>query len=352
MTTDMETPLAHLDSSAVERLLVVCLDNLGDLVFVSALVPPLRARFPKARVTLWCKAYTAGIAGLIPGVDAIVASDPFWDRAPGRGKGRFVPFARTVLALRRERFDLAVIASPQWRACAAVRATGAHIRLSKLRRKNRVFLTHAIAAADSSLPVLEDHARLLDALGAPHAKLAYALDGARLAEERSRIAAQIGQAGLGSKGSSGGFVALHPFASKRERCVALGEWLAVADALAARGSSVTWIGSARELDEVRAARTAVASERFADQLTSGDLREMAALLSLADLFVGHDSGPMHVANALGVPVVGIFAPGQPQRTFPQGVAPSRVLYAPTPREIDAAAMLREINALAAASSPP
>src|SRR5437773_5253704 len=103
MTTGMETPLVHLDSSAIERLLVVCLDNLGDLVFVSALVPPLRARFPRARITLWCKAYTAGIAGLIPDVDAIVASDPFWDRAPGRGKGQFVPFARTVLALRRDR---------------------------------------------------------------------------------------------------------------------------------------------------------------------------------------------------------------------------------------------------------
>ena len=86
-------------------------------------------------------------------------------------------------------------------------------------------------------------------------------------------------------------------------------------------------------------------------LGDGRLAVSAAALSLASLFVGHDSGPLHIAGAFGVPVVGVFAPGQPDRTFPQGVGPSRVIHRPSPAGIDAGTMLREIDALAVTSSP-
>jgi ADP-heptose:LPS heptosyltransferase len=327
-----------LARDSVERLLLVCLDNLGDLVFTASLAPHLKAHFARARVVLWCKEYAADVAALVPDVDHVVACDPFWDRAPGRKKGSFVRFARQVRALRSERFDLAVITSPQWRATAAVRFTGARVRIAQERHRNRRFLTHMLPPADSALPVLVDHAHLLDALGVPHGKLVYALDVQRLATERARIAAAVG----------GPFTALHAFASDRRRCVRLAEWLQVASALEARGETIVWVGSRAELAEVRAAGSG--TSRFSDEFTDGTLRETTALLSLARLFVGHDSGPLHVANACGIPVVGVFAPGQPRRTFPQGPAPSRVLFAPTPQEIDAAWMLREIDALALPAS--
>jgi len=76
----------------------------------------------------------------------------------------------------------------------------------------------------------------------------------------------------------------------------------------------------------------------------------AAALSAAELFIGHDSGPLHIAGAFGVPVVGVFAPGQPDRTFPQGMGPSRVISGPSPAGIDAGTMLREIDALSVTSS--
>jgi hypothetical protein len=53
---------------------------------------------------------------------------------------------------------------------------------------------------------------------------------------------------------------------------------------------------------------------------------------------------------LGTPVLGIFAPGQPERTFPQGVGPSRLLYSPSPAGIDAERMLHEIDALLVSSA--
>jgi hypothetical protein len=46
-----------------------------------------------------------------------------------------------------------------------------------------------------------------------------------------------------------------------------------------------------------------------------------------------------------VPVVGVFAPGQPNRTFPQGMGPSRIIRRPTPAGITAGTMLHELDAL-------
>jgi ADP-heptose:LPS heptosyltransferase len=54
---------------------------------------------------------------------------------------------------------------------------------------------------------------------------------------------------------------------------------------------------------------------------------------------------LHVAGAFGVPVVGVFAPGEPDRTFPQGVGPSRMIARPGPADISADDILREIDAL-------
>jgi ADP-heptose:LPS heptosyltransferase len=220
----MKSARVEIDPARVERVLVTCLDNLGDLVFTSSLVPPLAAHFPRAHITLWCKSYALDVARLVPGASTVVASDPFWDRAPGRGKGGVGAFASTVKGLRREHFDLAMITSAQWRACMAVRFTGARVRIAQARHRNAFWLTHVLPPADSALPVLVDHAHLLDALGVPHGALQYALDRSD-ARTRARTA---------SDARSAEFVALYAFASQRDRCVALDEW---------REARVSWVGA-------------------------------------------------------------------------------------------------------------
>ncbi len=240
MTTTLE--LGALERGG-GRVLLVCLDNLGDLVFASSLAPPLRERFPGAELTLWCKTYTEDIARLVPGVDTVIASDPFWDRSPGRGKGKLRPFLRAVRALRQRRFDLAVLAFAPWRTAAAVAMTGALTRLGLERRRNRPFLTLALPPADRRRPVLRELARLLEPLAAAPPALRYRLDAASLAPRRARLLAAV---------PDGPIAALHAFASKRNRCVDVREWIAVADTLAARGWVPLWIGSGAELAELRA----------------------------------------------------------------------------------------------------
>ena len=319
---------------SVDRILLVSLDNLGDLVFASALAPPLRERFHHAMLDVWCKEYTADVATLIPGVSNVIASDPFWDVAPGRAKGSRAAFLRAFREVRSRRYDVAVLAAAPWRTAAAVAATRIPRRIGLQRRKNRYFLTDVLPDERIDRPVMSEMARLLAPLDIDAGTLRYRLDASPLAAPRARLAALVPRP----------YAALHPFASKENRCVALDVWIELSRALTERGMSILWIGSPNELNRLRS-HSAPAEWRYIDRVGDGTLADTAAALADAALFVGHDSGPLHVAGALRVPVVGIFAPGEPRRTFPQGVGKSRMLARPSPAGIVAADILAEIDAL-------
>lgn len=320
----------------MQRVLVVALDNLGDLVFASALVPPIRDAFPSAVIGVWCKEYTAPIARLIPSVDQVFAADPLWAVSPGQSRPSIGPFLRTLLDVRRGHFDVAILSAAPWRTAAACAATRIPVRVGLRRHRNSAFLTRVLPEEDPTKPVLLEQARLLAELGIASPAPRYRLDASRLGAVRDDVARQL----------SNRFVALHPFAGARERCVPLSEWTQVAFGLQAHGFRTLWVGTTPELDELRRSfthPTGYYADRIqANSADAGSLTITAAALSLAAGFVGHDSGPLHVAGALGVPVVGVFAPGQPERTFPQGVGPWRMIHRAAPSEIGGGDLLREI----------
>ena len=321
----------------VKRALVVALDNLGDLVFASALVPPLRAHFPEAQIDIWCKSYTAPVARLVPDVDRVVEANPFWAVAPRRTRPPIRPFLRAIAEVRRRAYDVAILSEAPWRTAAAVALARVPVRVGLARHRNAFFLTHVLRAEDPHQPVVREQARLLGALGITPVEPRYRLDSSRLGALRGEVARELPRT----------FVALHPFAGAPDRCVPLGVWTQVALALHARGVPAVWIGTPDELNELRRSYT-VPPGTYIDQLRGGSLAVTAAALSLARCTVGHDSGPLHVAAALGTPAVGVFAPGQPDRTFPQGSGAWRMIHRPSPADISAADILREIHGLESA----
>ena len=315
------------------RILVVALDNLGDLVFASALTPPLRRTFPGASIDVWAKAYTAPVAKLVPHVRDVIAADPFWAVPPHLARPPIGDFLRSIGEIRRRKYDVAVLSGAPWRTAAAVAAAGIPRRIGLARHRNQYFLTDVLPAEDIHRPVLREQARLLTPLGIPSVNPRYELDVTRLGPLRQTIAAQLPRR----------FVALHPFASARNRCVSLLEWTQLAFALQSRGFPVLWIGTRSELAELQTFTHP--KGYYASDLGDGSLAASAAALSLARLFIGHDSGPLHIAGAFGVPVIGVFAPGQPDRTFPQGVGPSRMIARASPEGINAGTIMREVDAL-------
>ena len=320
----------------LESILVVSLDNLGDVVFASALVAPIRRQFPSARIGLWCKSYAAGIAPLIPDLDVTYSADPFWDRSPGEARGSLRRFLSVATSVRRARFGKAILAFAPWRTAAAVAVTGIPMRIGLERRKNRRWLTSVLPPEDRKKPVLEEVGRLLGPLGISSPSLVYRLDASRLTKEHDVVSAFIGDVP---------YVALHPFAGSESRCVKVDEWIRVANELSSTGTGIIWIGAAEELANVKRRARANENWRYSDALSRGSLTAVAVAISRAKLFIGHDSGPMHIASALSVPTVGVFAPGEPARTFPQGPGSWRMISRQSPGEITARDILGEAEAL-------
>lgn len=129
----------------------------------------------------------------------------------------------------------------------------------------------------------------------------------------------------------GRFVGLNPGAAygAAKRWPAA-RFAAAGDALARRtGARVAVLGSAAErplAEEVAAAMRAPA------RVLAGETRlaELVGVLARLDVLVTNDSGPMHVASALGTPVVAVFGPTDHRETAPAGPGPARIAREPVP----------------------
>lgn len=96
------------------------------------------------------------------------------------------------------------------------------------------------------------------------------------------------------------FVVIHPGATDPRRRWPADRFAAVADALAVRGAAVVVVGSGEEVEPV------VAASRSARGLPETGVPALVGLLSRARLLVGNDSGPRHLAEALGTPTVSVY----------------------------------------------
>ena len=172
---------------------------------------------------------------------------------------------------------------------------------------NRWLTTHRVPSGDRRTSRMDRNLELVRALGLPTAPLPSS--GLALPAGGREAATRI-VAGL--KAGPGGFAVISPGASrlqayKRPPADLLG---AAARRIAERGVPVLTVwGPDEKPDALRAVEAAGDAARLAPDT---DLPTLAALLERSRLFVGGDSGPLHMACAVGCPVVGVYGPTDPQ----------------------------------------
>jgi len=323
-----------------QSVLVVVLDNIGDLVFSSVVFRQLSDRWPGARLSVWCKKYTADIAGLLPAAPRVFAADPVWHRSPGRGKGNWLDFLRVLRSLRCQDFDLAIIASRPWKASASAALLGIRRRISYDGSRARWFVTDPVPPPPSAPEhVIHELNRLIAPLFPPDPSIRYRLE-PRAMSPRKELILERRRAARGTAP----YVVLHAFAGNPNRCMPLDQWKHVAQGIRRRGFSPLCVGSPAELERIRSDTPGLADFcEFSDAYGSGSALDDAILTSQAAFFIGHDSGPLHIASALGVPVLGLYLPSTPRRTSPHGMGPATVLHRDSPERITADEVLGEFD---------
>lgn len=302
---------------AVRSILLIRLYFIGDVLLATPVLEALRARFETASIVVLIKKRARDILTGNPHVNEVLEYD---------GVERYhspVWLTRLALDLRRRRFDLAVDLTGDLRSSWLMLAADPGFRVGV----NHVGLGWLL---DRRIPYrseghVVDH--LLKAVEPVGAILADAAPSVYLTEdERSAGSAFLRRAGVDPLGS---FVVLSPGANWAYRRWPPDRFALLARAIHERmGATPVVAGSAADVEI--AERVVEGSGGVAVSVAGKtSVRELAAVSSLAAGFVGNDSGPMHVAAAVGTPVVGLFGPNTPERFAPRG-APARVLWARLP----------------------
>jgi lipopolysaccharide heptosyltransferase II len=315
--------------SAARDVLCVRLDSLGDVLMTTPALRALKAQRADRRVTLLTSSAGARAAALVPEVTEVWTHDAPWMKAtPARTDA--ATERALVEALRARRFDAAVIFTvysqsplPAALLCALADVP---LRLAHCRENPYDLLTDWVRESEPERRLRHEVRRQLDLVQAVGARTGD--ESLSLSVPEGAEAAALAMLGALPIDGERPLVVVHPGASAPSRRYPP-ESFAAACAELVRGlrCQVVGTGSAAERDLVsaiqRAARVPV--HNLAGLLT---LAELAAVIRQADLLVVNNTGPAHVAAAVGTPVVDLYALTNPQHA-PWGV-PTRLLFRDVP----------------------
>ncbi len=287
------------------RILIVKPSSLGDVVHALPTLSALRERFPNAHIAWLVKREWAAL------LERTEALNQVWPVDPG-----IQGWLSQVPALRRAGFDLAVDLQGLFRSGAMVWLTGCAMRVgfANAREGSPWFYTHPVSVPHHEMHAVDRYLLAAGSLGASvHGEPRFCLRA--LGADREEVAALL--KGRGLPGTAP-WVAMAIAARWPTKQWPLESFAATADLVQKEGlGGVGFIGGADDRLVARRVRGLMKTEPV-DLVGATGVGLLPALLESAALLVTNDSGPMHVAAAVGTPVVALFGPTSPVRTGPYG----------------------------------
>jgi ADP-heptose:LPS heptosyltransferase len=298
------------------RILLVRLRLIGDVAFTTPLIRALRRHFPTAHLSYVVEPVAAPIVSGNPHLDDVIVAPK------RRGLQRWSDDLALARRLRRDRFDIAIDLHGGPRAAWLTWATAAPMRIGYSMKGRSWIYTHVVKRAPDLGPrhsVLNQW-DLLGPLGIP------AADPTRDAIEmppdpRAAAAVQKRLRELGIDASHE-LIVIHVSAGNPFR-----RWpaesfveLAVHLASAKPRRRVLLTSGPSELAAARSiastARARLGGGEQVPETSDFSLAELRALVDRAAVYIGGDSGPLHVASASAVPIVALFGPTLAERSMP------------------------------------
>ncbi|MES3021295.1 MAG: glycosyltransferase family 9 protein [Pseudomonadota bacterium] len=294
------------------KVLCVRLDGLGDVLMCTPAIRAIKQARAGRSVTLLGSAAGAAAAPFIGELDgAITYRAPWMKSGAAQAAGADLAFVRTLQA---GGFDAAVIftsfSQSALPAALLCHLAGIPNRLAHCRENPYHLLSDWVAEREPAAGVRHEVRRQLDLV----ASIGCRPDSARLsftvrAHDLDHVRCRLAMAGIGAGQP---WLLLHPGASAPSRRYPPAQWAELAAALAAKpGLPLVLTGGPDErdlVDQIRAA-CGVRVCSLAGQLNLGQL---GAAIALARLVVANNTGPAHIAAALGTPIVTLYALTNPQ----------------------------------------
>jgi lipopolysaccharide heptosyltransferase I len=284
-------------------ILLVRLGSLGDIIHSLPVAATLRASFPRARINWLVDARQRAILDQVPVIDRRITVDP-----SVRG------FFSAIRKLREHQYDVAIDLQGLWKSAILTRGSGAARVIgfprAHLREPGAQRFYSETPLVVSGPHVIQKNLSLLRPLGLDSTKFVVTFpfeipESVVLAEVHRRL-----RLGVGDR-----FVLLNPGAAWPNKRWSPERFGQVAAAIAARHglpSAVLWGPGEQPLAE----RVVSASDGNAVSTPQTSIGDLLALARAARLMISGDTGPLHMAAALGTAIVALFGPTDPARNGP------------------------------------
>lgn len=309
------------------RLLCVRLDNMGDVLMTTPAFRALKTTWPATHLTLLTSSAGAAIGEFIPEVDQVISFDVPWVAGQQQQPDQVVALADR---LRSCHFDAAILFTVQSQnplpTAMLCYLAGIPRVLGYCRENPYHLITDWVPDPEILVATRHEVVRQLDLVREVGCHTAnHRLSLTPPLADQQRIRQPLITAGLDFQRP---WLVLHPGVSEEKRRYPAEKFvLALLPLIQDSGYQVVLTGSKSEQPLTSQIQKQLAGQSvdLAGRLSLG---ELAALLAEAPLLIANNTGPVHMAAALGTPVVVLYAKTNPQHTPWQ--VPSRVLYFDVP----------------------
>lgn len=300
-----------------KKILVVKLKHIGDVLLTVPAIRALHDAFPESGITAFVNKGTEEMVSGLPYIEDVIV----YDRNIKRGG--FFKRCRYEIGLmqeiRRRGFDMAVDFSGGDRGALCVLLSGAPVRCGYRKTGKGMlmrdrFFTHSVTP-DFSKHTVDFHLDLVRTLGVEVQDVPLEM----FVSDADRQAAQ-GKVRAKGVGRDERYVVIHPASRWFFKCWRRDGFAAVADHIAIKhGLQVVFTSAPddRERDMV-ADILRLSSKPHVNLAGECSLKQLAAVIQGAVLFVGIDSAPMHMAQAVKTPVIVLFGPSGVHNWGPRG----------------------------------
>jgi lipopolysaccharide heptosyltransferase II len=315
----------------LSRILVVRLDNIGDMVMTGPALRALRKAYPTADITMLASPAGQQVTPFLPWIDNVIAWRAVWQDISKNAVLNPHRELRLVEMLKNRHFDAALILtsftqSPHPVAYACYLA-GIPIRIGQSKEFGGALLTHWTKPAADRNHQVDRNLHLLEFMGLP-------LDGTHMELHLPATAEEIAWQTLLALGIQPGdpYVVMAPGASCASRRYHQDRFAAAAQGLAqASGLPLIILGSEGEAETIQpVTRLAEHNPLIYSLVGQTSLGEMMAIIRGAGLVIANNSAALHIADAFNRPMVILYSGTEYLEQWQPRHAPARLLYRSVP----------------------
>ena len=309
-------PLRPVDPNQ-QRILLIRPDHLGDVLLTTPAIHALRATFINAQIHTLVGSWSANVLESMSEVDVILTVD-----FPGFTRGAETKWTspyryayQTAKNLRKIGYSQTIIFRPDhWWGAWVAQLAGIRHRIGYATKDTQLFLTEKVD--DFHGHVVEKNLRLVERLTGQH----ISPENAPLVfnptdNHRGYIQGYLEEWNIAHDDA---VFCIHPGSGAWVKLWDIQKWADIADTLAERlNAHVIFTGSEQEVEMIRAIIKHM-NKRAVIMAGDTELGHLAALYERAEIVLGPDSGPLHLAVAVKTPTVTLYGPADPIEFGPWG----------------------------------